>query len=412
MGETKTKSKPQSSRKGKRAWRKNIDIEEVESGLQASRDSEIVLGKSTNEDEEDFIIDNTPQLKPSIETVKKLKTHEILTNKSKVPALPHAKESKKPKFIQGVKRTDVLKLVKLTGGRYKSESRLLNRIEQDGLTNVSNNDLWGDEEKETTPVDGFSSTAEVTRASVVPKTLSHAPIQIVENDLTTKTVHAGKSYNPSLESWKDLINQEYDLEYKRELARQQIAEHREKIKMLVDTLKDDNFSSDDEDGEVNEEDEHINQEDEGSVRLSINKPTQVKIKTKTKRNKEAKHKKRLELEAQLKDLKKQLKDLSNLDELLKQQQEEEEEAKQQPATKKQRKNQKLFKYNPIQAPLEVKLSNELTNNLKNVKPEGNLFYDQMLQLQSTGKIEARVPVAKKKKYTPKITEKWTYKDFK
>ncbi|EGW33372.1 uncharacterized protein SPAPADRAFT_60718, partial [Spathaspora passalidarum NRRL Y-27907] len=351
MGETKTKSKPQSSRKGKRAWRKNIDIQEVESGLQASRDSEVILGKS-NEDEEDFIIDETPQIKPNVE-VKKLKTHEILTNKSKVPALAHPKESKKPKTIQGVKRTDVLKLVKLTGGRYKSESTMLNRIEKDGLMNVSNDDLWGEDEKEATPVDGFSSTAEVTRASVIPKTLSHAPIQVVDNELTSKTIHAGKSYNPSLESWKDLINQEYDLEYKRELARQQIAEHREKIKVLMETLKDDNLSESDDEEEEEEkeqvkEEEQANEED--AYRLSINKPTQVKIKTKTKRNKEAKHKKRVELEQQLKDLKKQLKDLSNLDELLKKQQEEEEQ-QEQPATKKQRKSQKLFKYNPIQAPL-------------------------------------------------------------
>lgn len=62
--------------------------------------------------------------------------------------------------------------------------------------------------------------------------------------------------------------------------------------------------------------------------------------------------------------------------------------------------------------MEVKLSDELSGNLRNLKPEGNLFYDQMLNLQSSGKVESRVPVAKRRKYQKKITEKWTYKDFK
>ena len=42
---SKKPSKPQASRKGKRAWRKNIDIQEIEQNLQDKRDEEIVLGK-------------------------------------------------------------------------------------------------------------------------------------------------------------------------------------------------------------------------------------------------------------------------------------------------------------------------------------------------------------------------------
>lgn len=415
MSDSKKSSKPQPSRKGKRAWRKNIDIQDVEAGLQSARDQEIILGKD-HDQEPDFIIDDKPTESARTTEVKKLKSQEILANKSKVPALVNPK-TKKSHTIQGVKKTDVLRLVKLTGGKYKDESRSLARIEKDGLINVSNKDIWGDEgteeEKEQLPSE-FTSISEVTTATVVPKTIKEAPIKVVENELTEKVVHAGKSYNPSLESWKELINKEYDIEYKLELNRQQMEEQRERIKELMQTLDGSMLSdsSDDEDGEGEAQDGDGDEEPE-DYKLSINKPTTVKIKTKTKRNREARHKKQVELEQKLKELKKQLRDLSNLDELLqKQQQEEEEEKNKQPAAKKQRKNQKLFKYNPVQTPLEVKLSHELTNNLKNLKPEGNLFYDQMLNLQSSGKIEARVPVSKKRKYTPKITEKWTYKDFK
>lgn len=410
---SKKPSKPQASRKGKRAWRKNIDIQEIEQNLQDKRDEEIVLGKEVTDD---FVIDDTPSSK-SGKLPKKLKTKEILTNKSKIPALTNQRHQKKGEnTIQGVKKTDLLRLIQLNGGKFKSEDKYVNRLEQDGIVNVSSQDLWDDtdnNEKKKIP-DFMKSTAEVTKASVVPKTLKVNPIKITSNELTDKKIHAGKSYNPSLESWKELINQEYDIEYKRELTRQQIEEHRNKIKELMITL-DDNMlsdSDDDEDDEDNdkvEEEEQLNANGEKDYSLSINKPNKIKIKTKTKRNKELKHKERVKLEQEIKDLKKQLKDLSNLDEILEKQAVKDQS---QPNEKKRKRREKLFKYSLVETPLEVKLSDELSGNLKNLKPEGNLYYDQMLSLQSSGKIESRVPVNKKRKYTKKITEKWTYKDFK
>ncbi|KAK6204837.1 ribosome biogenesis protein Nop53/GLTSCR2 [Scheffersomyces amazonensis] len=431
MSQVKKVGKPQTSRKGKKAWRKNIDIEDVESGLEQAREEEIIIGKKktnksqdSNEEEVDFIIDDKPSVSIINKAqVKKLKSTEILTNKSKVPALisKNKKQDKKNNTIQGVKRTELLRLIKLNGGKYKEESKILNRIEKDGLINVENRDIWGSEEVQVTPVSNFSSTAEVTQAKVVPKTLKYQPVKIIENDLSNKIIDAGKSYNPSLESWKELINKEYSVEYKRELARQEIQDYQEKIKDLINTLDDVESDSDDDDDEKDEKDvkddnEHISTNDE-NYKLSINKPTQIKIKTKTKRNKEARHKQRVKLEQELKDLKKQVQDLHKLDELLEKQQVQELEAQAEAEKKSGKKSTsvrkgKLFKYNAVSTPLEVKLSDELTSNLKNLKPEGNLFYDQMLSLQSTGKIETRIPVSKRRKYTPKVTEKWTYKDFK
>lgn len=393
-------TKKQASRKGKRAWRKNIDIADVEAGLEDVRDRKRLLG---DDDEADFIIDNTPSTKDVKE--KKLKTKEILTNKSKINPLVNARASaNKTTKIQGVSKTDLLKLVQLNGGKYKSESRAKARVDKDGLINVKNKDIWGEEESDDTPEEmKVSSISEVTTAKVIPSTLKKAPIKISENDLTKKTVDAGKSYNPSLESWKSLINKEYDTESKRELTRQKLQEHRERIQHIIETINGNDLSDSDDDDE--EEDQAQPSQEEEDFKLSVNKPTETKIKTKAKRNKEAKHKKRVELEQEIKELKRQIKDLSNLDDILTKQLEEK-------PKRNKREKHKLFKYDPVVEPLEVKLSDELTNNLKNVKAEGNLFYDTMLNLQSSGKIETRVPVAKRRKYTPKITEKWTYKDFK
>ncbi|CAK9435381.1 uncharacterized protein LODBEIA_P01080 [Lodderomyces beijingensis] len=439
MSEIKAKRQP--SRKGKKAWRKNVDIQDIESKLQDIRDEEIVKGKSHHgkegeegeEEEQDFVIDTTPSAKhvESTKAPKKLKTHEILTNKSKVEPLVNKRATKSSgSKVQGVKKTEMLRLLKMRGGKYRDENIALNRAGEDGLINGDEEDLWGNDSDDDDDGDASSkkktgkfphyntSTAEVTKATTVPKTLREKPIQINKNDLTDKFVHAGKSYNPSLESWKDLIDQEYDIEHKRELNRQAMEEHRARVRELMVTLKDDFLSDDENDEEEEEEEEEMKTKQDSETvaeteySLSINKPNKIKIKTKSKRNKEAKHKKRVQLEQEIKNLKKQLHDLANLDELLAKQQEQQDG--EEPPAKKQRsaKRNKLFKYTPIQTPLEVKLSDELTSSLKNLKPEGNLFYDQMLNLQSSGKIESRVPVNKKRKYPKKVTEKWTYKDFK
>ena len=96
---SKKPSKPQASRKGKRAWRKNIDIQEIEQNLQDKRDEEIVLGKEVTDD---FVIDDTPSSK-SGKLPKKLKTKEILTNKSKIPALTNQRHQKGREHYSGVK---------------------------------------------------------------------------------------------------------------------------------------------------------------------------------------------------------------------------------------------------------------------------------------------------------------------
>ena len=82
-------------------------------------------------------------------------------------------------------------------------------------------------------------------------------------------------------------------------------------------------------------------------------------------------------------------------------------------SKKVQKRQKLgSKHNVMEDALEVKFQDELTGSLRQLRPEGNLLYDNVRKLQSSGKIEARIPTRKGRKHKPRVTEKWTYKDFK
>ena len=64
------------------------------------------------------------------------------------------------------------------------------------------------------------------------------------------------------------------------------------------------------------------------------------------------------------------------------------------------------------APLEVQLSNELTESLRLLKSEGNLFRDRYRSLVERGIVEPRFSASKRgRKYPLKYVEKYDYKHW-
>lgn len=382
----------QNSRKGKKAWRKNVNIDDIQQGLEESRERQILLGDDSN----DFIIDDEGDLNLN-KQAKKLKSNEILTNKSKIPALENGKNNK----IQGVNKNKVHKLMRLSG-RLQNESALKARVDKDGIIKAASKDPWAEEKTEdsTPKILKKSAIHERTKPTHAPKTLSYKSIELdIPQD---PVIESGKSYNPTVESWKSLINKEFNLENEKYLKELKIQEYQAKIQEIIENSNENEIMEDSTDSNESEAEEDGKEE---NYKLSVNQPNQIKIKTKSQRNKQKRNKQRLDLESKLADLKHQLADLNKLEDYNK-------EVDSKKPVPKLKKTKKLFKHNLIEKPLEVKLSDELTDNLRNVKTEGNLLYDQMFNLQKSGKIESRVPVSKKRKYGKKITEKWTYKDFK
>lgn len=394
-----TKPKAQPSRKGKKAWRKNVDVDDIHTALEAKRDREILHG----DHDDDFVIDTLGNDANKAGT-SKLKAREILENKSKVPALTLKKVKHR------VSKAEVKKLMTLAG-RLMTDSQLKARVDKDGIVRAKNLDVWADEVPEDQP-DIYRKTAfrAYTPATKTPKTLSHAPIALHVTTPQDELVHAGKSYNPGLDSWKALIDREFSAEQDLEVKRQAMEEHQQRIQYLIEALDDKEIESSDDEPAAEQEEEAEEEAEEDKYKLSLNPRTELKIKTKTKRNKEARHKERQELEAKLKQLKKQIHDLSRLEDI--EQLVNEKETVQKSKTKAAKKYLRHGKHGVTFKPIEVKLSDELTNNLRSMKPEGNLLYEQMHKLQTSGRVEARVPVSKKRRYARKFTEKWSYKDFK
>ncbi len=404
--------KKQASRKGRKAWRKNIDIDDVEIGLEEKRDQIRTLGEEADKIDSNqlFSIDTAGDEKlnkKAVKPYKVLKSTEILAQRSKAPGFsnPHKKSDNK---IDGVKKKEIHRLMKLAG-RVQGETSSNTIVEKDGLINTNAYDVWDEPEVENDPkpeiLKKFSSNG-WTKAKVAPSTLKEAPISVQEVE---KLPNAGKSYNPSLESWKSLINKEYKTTKERDDKKQELEAQRDRVKTLLLTMDQKEEEESDDDDEEEEEEE---EEENDSLSLSVNKPVVLKKKTKTQRNKQKKHQEREKLEKELKSLKKQITELQKLKVYEQEINEKEQQIEKLQQKEKKRKHKLGTRHQIMDEQLEVKLSDELTDSLRKLKSEGNLLYDTMRGLQSKGQVETRVPVGKRRRYQPKVTEKWTYKDFK
>ena len=440
----------QSSRKGKKAWRKNIDLTDIEQSIEDKIEHEITHGVAdlaNLKNDALFAIDETGdnELKSKLikrkQIKKNLKSKEILDSiktNSKVSALMHHKHDstgstgKKDK-IQGVSKKKLNKLLALAG-RVQGESKLSNRVNKDGLIKSDTKDLWGDapvsvnkkttvqlpsgikldvNSKEEIPKELLNqSTTSWSIPSAAPSTSKIAPVQVRKYD---SVPHAGKSYNPDSNQWNTLVTTEYDREVINEKKRVELAEYREKIKHLMETLND-NEEEESSSDESSDEEETVEGKDDIDFKLSTNDPVKNKKKTKYQRNKAKRHEEKVKLQQELKKLKEHVKELENIEEIeatvTKESITIETTTSKVTKERKHNKNKLGTKYGILDERLEIKFSDELSDSLRKLKPEGNLLYDNVRKLQSSGKIESRIPRRRGRRYKQNITEKWTHKDFK
>lgn len=436
----------QKSRKGKKSWRKNIDLSDIEKSIEQKKEQEIIYGVddlSKLKDDALFSVDDTGDEVMKMKLIKrkqikkKLKSSEILDNiknQSKINPLNHAKHdtnsNNKGKKVQGVTKKELQRLMKLAG-KVDGESATKVRAAKDGLirNDYSRNELWDDKNDDVVTLrsgitvelkddikarlpDNFEDISSTSWSITTqkPKTMDIQPVQVREYK---DVPEGGKSYNPDLKEWEQLITKEYTIEKAREDKKREVEQFRKKIEKLmltIDKEEEDESSSDEENEDENDNDE----EKDTSIKLSINEPAKNKKKTKYQRNKAKRHEEEVQLRSELKKLKQQLKDIDRAI--------EENEVsnttkpnKVEKSLKKSRKAAKRLgsKFKILDDALEVKFQDEIEDSsLRKLRPEGNLLYDTVRKLQSQGKIESRVRVKRGRRYKQKVTEKWTYKDFK
>lgn len=379
--------KTQRSRKGKKAWRKNIDLDEFEQNLDNVRESEIALGPQ----QELFTVDREGTdegLTSAMKSEKKLKSHEILNARSAFPALPvlHKKKDKpKHKVMK-----DRQKLLERAG--FTDKSKIKAELERDGLLKIGKvAGLWD----EAMPSSSITSPTNAIKPQIAQK--RRKPDAPLPGTPAVELPHGGQSYNPALEEWKASIFAEHEKLEKEEIKRVQAGEQQARIDAVIAETQ----AKLENEQEVDSSDSEVDESEIG--RLSVNPPAKLKRKTQAQRNKKLRHKQWLFETSQLLQKKHFMKKLA----------EEAEKRHVEPKTKPKRQKQLIRAHSahPVAPqPLAVKLSDELEDSMRRLRPEGNLIMERMRNLQARGLVEARVAV-KKPKSRSKMVEKYSHKHF-
>jgi len=417
----------QTSRKGKKAWRKNVDVTEVEEGLEQVRDELIAGGVIAEKRSVDlFTLDTIGDLamqKKILKGFKPLKADEIIAQRSTIPAVS---TKKRP----GDKTTDGVLQPKRQRTSYVSHKELVRlRNIADGKQEASIEvldatfDPWDvSKDAQEQVIDPRFDFLPKSKKKVAPTTLKQKPISLAASgkDIpAVKKPEGGYSYNPLFTDYQDRLLTEGEKELAAERKRLETAEA-ERIQQEASAKSAAEAEAAEARAELSEWEEDSAWEgfESGAedARLNAKRPerkTQVQ-RNKMKRRKE--EEKRVKMAANDKKKNEQVGEAKRIAKAMAAQ----EEAKRLAVTtdadssegdELELRRRKLGKLQLPVKDLELVLPDELQESLRLLKPEGNLLKDRYRSLLVRGKVESRRPISFAKKAKRKSTEKWTHKDF-
>ncbi|KAL8872535.1 MAG: hypothetical protein Q9174_001855 [Haloplaca sp. 1 TL-2023] len=427
----------QPSRKGKRAWRKNVDVSEIQQGLETVRD-EIIKGGIVAEKPSDslFTLDTTgsEKIRKSHKVSKPLKADEILAIRSAVPTVSNHKRlgvtngiiepSSKRRKGNGVKPEEY---ERLRGVAYGGGSVSKEVIETD---DAPNHDPWTLAPEVVEDPNLQLSYIEKPRPVKAPSTLKQPPISVLANSTTLPAVpkpKPGTSYNPVFQDWSALLDSAGAREVSAEQARlaTAAAEEKEQARIAAAQAKDDEtdyYKTEEESAWEGFESEY-----EGAEWLKKKRPERKTPaeRNKVKRRKEAEREEKRE--AQRKKTEKQAKQIESIAKEVQREARARDKMSNAVALRHDSgsdssdddedineevlRRRKFGKHRIPSPPLELVLPDELRDSLRLLKPEGNLLSDRFRNIMLRGKLETRKPISQPKKKRRTTTEKWTYKDF-
>lgn len=322
----------------------------------------------------------------------------------------------------GVSGKEYEKLRKIA---YGGDSTLKEVVQTDGNASY---DPWAVQELAHQPEFSFLDKETKKFKKVQPPTLKHAPISMAKNGKPIPAVprpDAGKSYNPTLADWQAVLEREGNkavtMEQKRLAEEQRDAENQARIEKAMAEEERANESA----WESEWESEWEGILSEGEPSEDVLKKKRPERKTKTERNKILRRKeeerkqlwekKQKHREAQVVQAKALLKSVREKELAMARKQAGDSDADD--STDTEQPELRRRKIGPSrakipEAPLEVVLADELQDSLRRLKPEGNLLTDRFRTMILRGKVETRAKNWQWKKPGKKVTEKWSYKDWK
>ncbi|EJU01387.1 P60-like protein [Dacryopinax primogenitus] len=415
----------QSSRKGKKAWRKNVDLVEVEEGLEKLREDIRTTGGPIHEksDKDLFMVDLTGS-----ETVRKrigkpLKSLEILHQRSAVPAV----HSRSRPITDYTSRSTKDRLRRKAGMHEIFADRTVLEVTE-AVRDSGKFDVWDEVAEEQRERDeGLERLGEEGREFVgeyvkkpKPKAPEHPRIaQHIHLEAIT-TPHAGQSYNPTQETHQELLLQEHA----KEVARQEEYAKEQALRAQLENVRGLRTSDSDVVGapgmQVDGENEEPGSEAE-SGEVVVVRNTVPRRKTRQQRLRHAKHLETLRAQQEKTARRKLLASLASIPSITKtlatQQAQAQERAQvrqlaRQEALRTGLAGKRMGKHRVPAERVDVQLGDELSETLRTLKPEGNLFRERWDSFMHRARVEPRVVVTRKgKRVGSKTVERYRYKRF-
>ncbi|KAI0600978.1 ribosome biogenesis protein Nop53/GLTSCR2 [Biscogniauxia sp. FL1348] len=419
----------QPSRKGKKAWRKNVDVTEVEKGLD-DLNKEIIEGGVVAEKPSDelFTLDTAgdaslPKKYPK-HTSKPLKVDEILAARSAVPSVSLRKRpgdkttdgiipAKRPKR-EYVTHKELLRLRKVADGHHETTVEVTD----------ATYDPWTEVVVQKSEVEVLKEERNPKKKA--PKTLSQNPISLLASGKAVPAVPkptGGYSYNP--------VFTDYEARYKEEAEKAVEAERKRLEAEEAERLKKEAAARSAAEAEAAEARAELSEWDEDSewegfqsggeeLKTTVKRP---KRKTQAQRNRIKRRKEeeaRAKHEAKTKVRKAQMEEIKQLAQAAAERDQAEALAKAEESDSSSSnadgndevlRRRQLGKMKVPEKDLELVLPDELQDSLRLLKPEGNLLKDRYRSLLVRGRMETRRRIPFRKQAKTKLTEKWSYKDF-
>ncbi|KAL8803623.1 MAG: hypothetical protein Q9223_000493 [Gallowayella weberi] len=429
VGAPQTRSQP--SRKGKKAWRKNVDVSEIQEGLESARE-EVIRGGIVAEKPSEalFTVDTIGSytIRKAHKTSKPLKVDDILATRSAIPAIStHKRLGVTDGFVEpnskrrrgnGVKPQEYERLRRIA---YGGESSIQDVVE---TNDVPSHDPWA-------PVtsindeDSRLSYLERPKPLKAPPTLRKPPISLLAGNSIMPAVpkpKAGTSYNPAFQDWDALLTSAGAREVSAERARlaEAAAEEVNQARIAAAIAeRDDDYKTEEESAW-----EGFESEFEKPEWLKKKRPERKTPAERNKVNRRKEAERHAKWEAQMKKREKQQKQILAIAKQMEKDakargsstalvagKDSSEDSDEEANNDQVLRRRKFGKTKLPEQPLELVLPDELRDSLRLLKPEGNLLSDRFRNIMLRGKLETRSPVSQPKKARRTTTEKWTYKDF-
>jgi len=424
------------SKKLKSSWRKNVDMTEADEALEVERFEKRMGGSFAERESKDLFVmdvDGADNAKSGQNDVmeKKEKKFKSFANLEGLPGAPDpiAKRnpgSNKPKTLTGValKRKLNQQKIRSTLGKAMRAKHLLEKQIMDENVKKSKHrrekfdfDIWEQEDKKDLNMESVWVKDETrthtdlhSRKFKANKIRNKKPKTLVP---TIEFPHSGQSYNPTLEDHQDILWKAAYAEMKKEKEERRLnlsltamfptkadaptqKSYMEEMSVGIPEIggKEEEIDEENEAADDNEEDKFVHKEA---------KPKTMKQRrdAKLRKMEEAavlKEKKdRLELQ-KIVSLKTWKKEFKAMDEMTVKRQAK----KAEDAIEKLKGPVKIgnYKYKPDD--IEIKLSDELSGNLRNLKPEGNALQERYKSLQRRNIIEPRQKQKRVKPWTKKV----------